>query len=94
MSKTVFRFLASELKAVRLACRSCRAVLELPLDRLDGLGRDLDCPVCERPFSHEDSSFLPLLAAAVRGMERTGLLAGFVVEPDGRAVQPASPPAL
>jgi hypothetical protein len=44
------RILLSEPKTARLICRGCRAVVELPVGRLDGLGHDFACPVCRHCF--------------------------------------------
>jgi hypothetical protein len=90
--------LLSELKTVRLICRSCQVVVELPVDRLDRLPPDFTCPVCHHYFPRKDplrgtDDYLALLATAVRGLEREGQAVEFVVERGGRATPPAMPPA-
>ena len=60
MSETLFKFLLSEITAVRVLCqhqdnnKPCNAVIEVPLARLSKIGK---CPVCGNELGGSDHLF-------------------------------------
>jgi hypothetical protein len=90
LSPTPARILLSELKTARLICRACRAVVELPVDRLDQLPPGFPCPICRHLFPRDH---LAMLARAFRGLEREGQAVEFVVERNGPQAAPPAPTA-
>jgi hypothetical protein len=83
----ITHILLSELATARLVCRGCRAVVELPVDRLDRLPPDFSCPACRLCYPRGDH--LALLAKAFCGLEREGQVVEFVAGRNG----PPAPPA-
>ncbi len=63
MSKTLFSFLLSELKTVRILCREkkCGGIFELPIDALF-LKRPIECPFCEAKWGDGQNNPLKDLA--------------------------------
>jgi len=48
MSEQLLRFLLSEIKRIRFRCLACKseAAIDLPIDKLDRLFKDGECPLC------------------------------------------------
>jgi hypothetical protein len=77
MSETLFKFLLSEIKTIRITCerlhngQPCGGIAEIPVDRL---GQEVACPVCRNafPVGLDGNSLEPLqrvikTLAALRG---------------------------
>jgi hypothetical protein len=64
MSETLFKFLLSEVKLVRVTCRhkmddgsECGGVVEVPIEKL---AKVIKCPVCDNHYAHNYSPFAVL----------------------------------
>jgi predicted Zn finger-like uncharacterized protein len=51
MSETLFRFLLSEMKTLRITCKNCKAAAEAPLEKLAARDAPMRCPVCGEYFT-------------------------------------------
>ena len=67
MSKTLFSFLISELKIVRLICKQakCGAVAEIPVERLSN-SKTVTCPSCQMPYEDGPDGTLQQLGKSIR----------------------------
>jgi predicted Zn finger-like uncharacterized protein len=67
MSERLFRFQLSELKTARLVCGQCKAVVEVPMDKLALQSQPMRCSVCGQYFTdHEQGNHLHDFARAVQ----------------------------
>lgn len=60
MSEHLFRFLLSELQMVRVCCRKCRAITELPITELAAKFPEEKCRFCAAEFDLTANN-LPIL---------------------------------
>ena len=50
MSRKLLAFLLSELRTVRIVCKGCAAVLEVPIEKLGNSVATCECKVCGQSF--------------------------------------------
>ena len=66
----------SELTKVRITCKECQVITEIPLDQMTKVFRSGKCPCCERPLTEHEQT-LREFALGVRMMidikDRVGL---------------------
>jgi hypothetical protein len=74
MSKKLLAFLLSELTTVRIICRKCSVVTEMPIDILIATkGGATQCPSCKNSFTFQSVQPIANFASAVAEMRQIGL---------------------
>lgn len=69
MSEKLFKFLLSELNTVRVHCRNCDAIIEIPFDKIGSTFPSCACPLCRHTFdtgTWESGHLFQILAEAFR----------------------------
>jgi hypothetical protein len=82
MSEKVLRFLLSELETVRLICRNCKIVIEMPTSKLADTDSGISCPTCRAFFpkgQNKEEDHLGDLARAIWGLKNLGQEIEFVI---------------
>lgn len=84
MSETLFRFLVGEIHFIRVTCKKCQTIMEIPLNRVSLPQPNLSCPSCLTVVS--DVRHLVNLADALLSLQKSdGIDVGFSLPVNGIA---------
>jgi hypothetical protein len=71
MSKHLLSFLLSELTTVRVICKGCGVIVELPIHDLGTRFREAKCPLCNRELlARDDEDALRNLDNAILAIKK------------------------
>lgn len=70
MSEKLFRFLLSELKTIRIICKGCHGIIELPPGKIAHQLAAVQCPLCRVSFGHSENYQLAKLAEAIHELSK------------------------
>ena len=59
MSEKLFRFLLHELGIVRIRCKACEGVVEVPIEKLGTQFKSIQCPLCRADLAWQNASLPP-----------------------------------
>lgn len=86
MSRKLFAFLLSELKTVRIICKNCNVITELPIADLADKFKAPKCPSCKNSIASENENPFVLLARSLAwfaGENRVDV--EFIIPDDGKS---------